>query len=445
MNETELRAAVGSAVSFHGVPGVAVGVVAGEQRIVVCSGSTNVEHPLPVDAGTLFQVGSISKTITSAAVMLLVEAGDLSLDDSVASRLPDLSLPALDLDSMTIEHLLSHQSGFDGDHLFVHGAERIGALDAARVFFAPGDGFSYSNAGFTLAALVVEAVSGQDYETFVASRLFVPLGMVGAMFTADDAITHRVAAPHLVVAGEGYVLRGAGWQPGWELARLDRAAGGLVASVDDLLTWCRFQWTGAAADGTVLISRAGLERLHRPLTVSDVLDDIALDWFVRDIDGTRTIGHGGVTVGYISDLMVVVDQELGIVVLTNSTNGAGLIHDVRTEVLLAAAGLDDAGPELPAAPIDVPDSLPGTYAHSFADVVVTAGERPGTIIVAEHRRSDVTDGWLPPTDAPVTATLFAQDQALVDSEGAPRILRFGTEGSHGPWIQWRGRRALRHD
>src|SRR5690606_32233509 len=103
-----------------------------------------------------------------------------------------------------------------------------------------------------------------------------------------------------------------GWQPGWELVAIDHAAAGLISTVDDLLTWSRFQWTGAAADGSPLLSADSLARLHRPVTRADALDEIALDWFVRDHGALTTIGHGGVTVGYISDLMVATDAALGL-------------------------------------------------------------------------------------------------------------------------------------
>ena len=450
-----LAAAVTEIVERHGIPGVAVGVLHGDERAVVGVGVTNVELPLPVDGATRFQVGSISKTVTSAAVMLLVESGKVALSEPASTYLPDLDLrggdgTGIDLSAVTVEQLLSHRSGVDGDHFLVHGGHSLEQLRDARVLFAPGDGYSYSNAGFTLAGAVIEAVSGQRYEDFVRTRLFEPLGMGASTFRADDAITYGVAAPHFVYDGDAFVLRGIGWQPGWELVPIDHAAGGLISTVDDLLVWARFQWTGTASDGSQLLSVDSLARLHRPVTRADALDEIALDWFVRDHGGLVTVGHGGVTVGYISDLMVATDAELGVVILTNATNGDGVIHEIRRWVLREVAGVEDPRPSLPAEPIDVPATLPGRYGHAFADVIVAAGEEPGTLVISEEPRTD-TEGWFPPTEGePVHATLFADDQALVDADGSPRILRFGdghsgTSGGRGPWIQWRGRRSLRHD
>jgi CubicO group peptidase (beta-lactamase class C family) len=140
-------------------------------------------------------------------------------------------------------------------------AKMIADLRSARRLFEPGTGFSYSNAGFSVVAAVVEAVSGEPFEAFVRGRFLRPLGMTTACFRADDAITHRVAALHLVVGGKAVVVRGAGWQPGWELGRVDWGAGGLIASLAHLLAWCRFQLSGAAADGTRVLSAESLARV----------------------------------------------------------------------------------------------------------------------------------------------------------------------------------------
>ena len=302
----ELAEVLRAEVERHNATGSVAGIVVDDTTYTAATGVTNIEHPLALDARTLFQVASITKTFTSAAIALLVEEGKLAFDDPVSKHLPDLAaITGLDTDAITVEHLLSHQAGFDGDQLFVEGAtDSFDLLHGARRFFEPGTGFSYNNAAFSIAGAVIEAVAGQSYASFIRHRLLVPLDMKSACFRADDAITHRVAAPHLVIGEEAAVLRRAGWQPGWELSVVDHAAGGLLASVEHLLAWARFQWTGQAADGTQLLSTASLERLHTPVVNEDVNTDVALDWFVHTTDGVTTIEHGGLTVGYCSDLVV---------------------------------------------------------------------------------------------------------------------------------------------
>lgn len=449
MNEAdELDAVLGEVAGEHGVAGAAAGLVLGGGTHTATYGVTNAEHPLPVSSATLFQVGSITKTFTSAAVMLLVEEGLLDLDDPVARHLPEVG-PAtgLDLEAMTVEHLLSHQSGFDGDHLFVDGADDgLEALADARRLFEPGAGFSYNNAGFSIAGAIVEARSRQPFDAFVRDRLLLPLGMTSATFRADDAITHSVAAPHWVHEGQAHVIRGAGWQPGWELEPLDRPAGGLVASVDHLLAWGRFQWSGLAADGTRLLGPKSLERLHRPVVTADLVDEIALDWYVQQSDDTTTIGHGGVTAGYVSDLVVVPEREVVVVGLTNSTSGASVNQAVRRWALERHAGIreQDPAPD-PTVGMDA-GLIGGRFVHPFAVLTLRPGENPGTVVIESFRRDDV-HGWQPPLDPPIESA-FCDEHHLVslDAPGPVRVSRLGfdPDGSVA-WIQSGGRRALRID
>ena len=112
---------------------------------------------------------------------------------------------------------------------------------------------SYNNAAFSIAGEVIAAVSGTSFETFIEERLLRPLDIKG-WFTADEVITHRVAAPHFVIDDAVGVVRGTGWQPGWGLGPVDRAAGGLITSVSGLLAWARFQLDGTVADGSTLLS-----------------------------------------------------------------------------------------------------------------------------------------------------------------------------------------------
>jgi CubicO group peptidase (beta-lactamase class C family) len=445
----ELHEVVREAGERLTVPGVAVGVVADGETVLASHGVTSVEHPLPVDEHTLFQVGSISKTFAGALLVALEADGLLRLDDPIGRHLPDLATrTGLDTDAITVEHCLSHQSGFDGDHLFVtRHARGLDALADARRLFEPGQGFSYSNAGFTLAGAVAEAVVGQPFAEQVRRRFLRPLGLGGAGYRADDVITGRVAMPHWTFEGQAHLLRRAGWQHGWELAPGDDAPGGLVASVAHLLTWARFQATGTAPDGSVLLAPASLERLHAPVVTADARDSVGLDWFVRTIDGARTIGHGGVTVGYVSDLLVVPEREAAVVVLTNAAHGATVHKVVRRWALERVAGIVEADP-VPDPTLDVDvERVAGTYLHSFARLTVSAGAAPGSVEVRSSARTDLPEGaWQPPLDAPVVASFFDPEHVVATGgDGPARVARFGPSGpgERAPWLLWGSRRAVR--
>jgi CubicO group peptidase (beta-lactamase class C family) len=440
----DLTEVVAETVAAHHVPGMVAGVWVDGESHVVAHGVTSVEHPAPLVEATQFQVGSVTKTFTSALVALVVEEGKVAYEDPVARHLPDLAAdlaPGVDLEAITVEHLLSHQSGFDGDHLFTHPGvvHDLGALAGARHLFAPGTGYSYSNAAFSLAGELVGVVAGQPYADVVAQRLVGPLGLEGACFTADDAITRPVALPHWVIDGEAYVLRGAGWQPGWELGPLDWAAGGLIASVPHLLRWGRFQLDGEADDGAVLLDAEARARLHAPVVEADEVSSVALDWSVRTSDGVTTLDHGGVTVGYCTDLVVVPEREVVVACCTHATNGSAVNQVVRRWALERLAGIVERDPSPdPEAPVD-PDRVAGRYLHPFGVLTVVTGDEPGTVVVTTEARTDV--GWQPPPDPPTTFGFTGPGDAVTDAGvGVADLLRCG-EG----WIQIRGRRAPRID
>jgi CubicO group peptidase (beta-lactamase class C family) len=448
--DEELASALQAAAEKHHVPGAAAGVLVGDECFTAAYGVTNVECPAAISPASLFQVGSITKTFTSAAAMLLVQEGRLSLDDPVAKHLPALG-PAtgLDFDAITVERALSHQAGFDGDHLFVAREwDDLTVLEGARRLFSPGTGYSYNNAGFSIAGAIVAALSEQTFETFVRERLLLPLGMVSAGFTADDVITFPIASPHWVNGDKAYVIRGAGWQPGWELGPVDRPAGGLIASVEHLMTWCRFQRTGTALDGSVILSPDSRARLHTPVVAANRIEDIALDWFVWSIDGATAIGHGGLTAGYASDLVLVPERDFAFVGLTNGTNGALVYDTVRRWALERFAGLDERDPEPdPSLAIDT-ERFAGRFAHAFSLLTVTPGSAPGTIVVTASKRDDLgTGSWQPPADPPFTCAFFAEDHAVsIAPPGSPRVAGFGFDrNGRADWILWGGRRAPRID
>lgn len=439
---SELDEVLEAAATEHHVPGAAAALLVDGEVHVATVGVTNVDHPAPVEPGTLFQVGSVTKTLCSAVVALLVEEGSVALDDPVARHLPDLGdATGLDLDGVTVEHLLSHTSGIDGDWIFTTGGLRVEDLAGAPSLFPPGTGFSYSNAGFSLAGAVVEAVADRSFAEVVTDRLLRPLGCETACFTADQAITRSVAAPHWVFDATAYVIRGAGWQPGWELGAVDHAAGGLIASVDDLARWARFQLDGRAADGSVLLSDESRACLHRPVVRADAATEVALDWFVGN--GGATLGHGGLTAGYATDLVVAPGAGVAVAVASHATNGASVDQAVRRWALDRHAGITELDPAPdPDAGLDL-EALVGTYRHSLGDLEVVLGPDPGTVVVTGRARTD--RAWQPPPDPAVTLVPAGPDHLVsVDARGPTQLVPVGvTPDGPAEWLQWGLRRVLR--
>src|SRR5262249_55047316 len=145
-------------------------------------------------------IGSVSKTFTATAIMTLVERGRLTLDDRVRDHLPAFRLVERGLaEKLTIRHLLTHTGGFDGDWFLVYppalgeGEDALGRLvvrvaDAPQLF-QPGTGWSYNNAGFSLAGRILEVVTGQSYGAALRGLVLRPLALERTFLSADEAIT----------------------------------------------------------------------------------------------------------------------------------------------------------------------------------------------------------------------------------------------------------------
>ena len=153
------------------IPGVAVGVFHDEEERYAYHGVTSVEHPLPVDAQTLFQFGSTGKTFTSVALLRLVEAGTLDLEAPVRTYVPELKLRDASVAEMvTVLQLLNHSAGWAGDDFTDTGegddaiAKYVEHMAKLQQVTPPGFIVSYNNASLTLAGRVIEKVTGMPYE-----------------------------------------------------------------------------------------------------------------------------------------------------------------------------------------------------------------------------------------------------------------------------------------
>lgn len=187
------------------VPGAVVGVLFEGEEQIRGFGVTSVDHPLPVYAATLFQIGSITKTFVGTLIMRLVEQGKVALDAPLRTYLPDLRLSDASVaERVTLRHLLTHTGGWVGDYFDDCGfGDDALAQIVARVANLPqltplGEVWSYNNSGFYLAGRVIEVVTGRPFETAMQELILDPLGMKQSFFFAHDVITKRFAVGHNV-------------------------------------------------------------------------------------------------------------------------------------------------------------------------------------------------------------------------------------------------------
>jgi CubicO group peptidase (beta-lactamase class C family) len=318
------------------VPGFSIAIVKdGEIVFERGYGVREVGAEELVDEHTLYAIASNSKAFTSAALAQLVDAGQLSWDDRVLDRLPWFRLyDDYVTQEMRIRDLLSHRSGlgtYSGDLLWYgtpYTAEevvrRARFLEPAYSFRA---GYGYSNLMFIAAGEVLRAVSGEDWHDVMEANFFEPLGMSRSVTSTEDLPgMENVATPHKYERGETIPI---GWY-NWDAMG---AAGGVISSVHDVAQWMMAQLNGGERNGVRLFSEEAqreMWKVHNPLSVSPGYQQrypsthfrgYGLGWSLADYRGRKLTTHGGGYDGMYSQVMMVPEERLGIVVLTNGMTG----------------------------------------------------------------------------------------------------------------------------
>ena len=305
---------VNAEIARRHIPGLALAVVRdGEVVKLAAYGQADVELGVVATPRTVFQIQSVTKTMTAAAVLLLAEEGKLSLTDPVARHLdgtPDA------WKGVTLRHLLSHTSGvkdFINDpnaslRLDVTEQDVLATTAPRPLNFEPSARYEYCNTGYHLLAMVIRKVTGKSYGDFLAERFFGPLGMTQTrVVSLTELIPHRAA---------GYAWAGGALHRGQYVAEsiLSYGGGGVVSTAADMATWAQ-----ALAAERVLPRRV-LEQAWTPETLADASKSgYGLGWGIADVNGRRAVGHSGAHVtGFTSNFTHFPDDGVTVVVLTNA-------------------------------------------------------------------------------------------------------------------------------
>ncbi len=381
MSTQELIAQIETCMAATGVPGVAVGVLHQGTKLTAAAGVTNIQHPLPVDADTLFQIGSITKTMTATVAMQLVEQGKLALDAPIRSYLPTFTLQdERAAAEATLRHLFTHLGGWVGDYFEDTGKgddalARYVANMAALPQQAPlGKLWSYNNAGFSLAGHVIEAVTGQPFEQVVQEALFAPLGMAMSFFFAGDVMTHRFAVGHTAVEAEEGEQQTTVALP-WPLARSAHAAGGVISTVNDMLDYAQFHLAGGRApSGQPVLQPATVATMQTiQAEAGTMASHVGISWLLSAVNGVRTVSHGGATNGQIAQLLLVPERDFALVILTNANRGREVTRDLSAWALAHYLDLQDEKPAIQPLSATERTVYVGYYTAQLSDVEVRLG------------------------------------------------------------------------
>jgi len=329
----ELRARVARVLLREHVPGAGIALVDGD-RIVWTGGVgvADVENRRPVTADTLFRVGSITKSFVALALVKLAEQGRVDLRAPISAIAPELAIGnrwAAE-QPITIAHVLEHTAGFDDMHpnewnVPAAGeamplAEVLARNPASRVArWRPGSRASYANPGYTVAAYVLEKITGLPYEEVLARELFQPLGMASAALRWTPEVDARLARGY---DGKGALVPYRGL--------LHRPAGNLMASPRELAALVQLALGRGTYGGRTVISPAAMARIERSDTAwlsADVSYGLGNGGDVTERAVIR--GHDGGVDGFLSMYGYLPDQGVGFVVLVNSTRSWPALVAIR--------------------------------------------------------------------------------------------------------------------
>lgn len=329
-------------ILYRDLPGIAVGVVV-DQELVWAQGFglANRTIKVPMTPQTKFRMASHSKLFTATAIMQLREQGKLRLDDPVSKYLPWFTVKAAEPDDppITIEELLTHSSGLPreaGSHWttfdFPTTDEVRGLMAERQAPFAPEVRWKYSNLAYTIAGMVIEAVSGQTWADYVGEHIYRPLGMHASSVDKDVS--------GLAVGYSRRMPDGSRGVNPFIDARGMAAATGITSTVEDMAKFVSVQFRKGARGGPQILSTGSLREMHRIRVLeSNWTQGNAIGFAVRKAGDKVYVSHGGGYPGYQTNTTIHLDGKVGVIVLTNAddANPGGIATELMNTVGQAAA------------------------------------------------------------------------------------------------------------
>ncbi|MDM4721992.1 serine hydrolase [Micromonospora sp. WMMA1363] len=315
--------------AVYGAPGVAAAVIDNGVLQKVVSGRDGDGQA--VTSRTRFRVASMSKSMTAAAIMLMVKRGAFSLDEPVARVLPEFSMDDSRYSTITVRHLLNHSSGLslrtNDEYAFPpphSAADVVAGLTVKKLAADPGTRWEYHNTNYAIAARIVEVHSGVGFDEFLQTELFTPLGMRDT--TATEGCSDPVdglASGHAVVLGIAVTVP--------EMPGMCVGNGGVVSTLDDMIRWVQFNQGALDSD---LLNEGLLAQMHTPQS-----GDFGLGWQARAVGDEASpslVAHGGTLATWTGDMAFSPGTGVAAIALTNS---GGAPSTLTTNLVAERLGL----------------------------------------------------------------------------------------------------------
>lgn len=391
--------------------GLFVGVVVDDELVASASyGYRDVPRGVPVDQDSVFRIGSITKPITTMAVLELRDAGKLQLDAPVAAYLPEIArVQTLTHDSppLTIRHLLTHSSGLPREGATADDtggagtSERalLNSLEGLALEFEPGSRYQYSNLAFTLLGIVIARVSGVPYRHYLREHVFEPVGLASATWDAASVPAGRLALPHKLDDKKTFQV-----DPKEEVFGVREASGGLYISGRDFARFLAWQ-LGAQPPGQEA-REVGLARASRreaqqsgrftgfsvqpprtgaPWVANAEASAVGLSWHgYSNCDFDYVVFHNGLVHTYATDSAFLPRYGVGVFAFSNSGADVGRLRRELLEKLKRTGALTPREQR----PLDT--SRLDTALGQLLDVYNTWDENKYQAMLSEQHKRNIT-------------------------------------------------------
>jgi CubicO group peptidase (beta-lactamase class C family) len=327
-----------SLVSDFDLPGMAVGVVK-DNEIVYAKGFgyENIHTKEPVTIASLFHMASISKPFVATAIMQLVEQDKMHLDSALITYLPYFKINGELYDKITIKQILNHISGMPdvrdyewADPVYDGGAlERyVHSISHEELIARPGERYAYSNMAFECLGDAIAKVSGLTFAEYVKQNILNPAGMKESTFLKPETLPEHWAAPHLRYA----ILEP--WD-GYPYNRMHGPSSTLHSSVLEMCNWAIINLNRGTNRGSTILNSSSYETLWKPWFKTGDRGSVGLSWFLGEYRGETTIGHSGGDTGFNTNLLLLPEKSIAVVVLSNvSPAPVDLVTNAALNVIL---------------------------------------------------------------------------------------------------------------
>jgi CubicO group peptidase (beta-lactamase class C family) len=340
--KTRLRPIIEKVMEQRSIPGFAIAVVH-NQKVVYAEGFgvRSLENKNDkITPQSLFHMASITKPFVATSVMQLVENGKVDLDAPIVKYLPYFRLKDERFAIITVRQMLSHLSGMpDVDDYewdkpqYDDGAlERyVRSLSNQSLIAAPGAGFRYSNMAYEVLGDLIAKVSGMTFEDYVRTRILEPLGMKSSTLLMKQAAPSLLTSPHVMDNSYQTVVSKV-----FPYNRMHSPSSTLYSNVVDMSRWAMANMNRGALDGERILKDSTYDIMWKP--AGDKWQQIGISWFLGKHRDYRTISHSGGDTGFVSNLVMIPDQSIAVVMMSNFDRAS--LRPLTNAALDVALGLE---------------------------------------------------------------------------------------------------------